>query len=53
MAKGDKFSLVQCPKMDIERIEMEKIPYASAMGSLMYAQVCTCSDIVYIVGMLV
>ncbi|RVW85181.1 Retrovirus-related Pol polyprotein from transposon TNT 1-94 [Vitis vinifera] len=32
--------------------EMQKIPYASAVGSLMYAQVCTRPDIAYIVGML-
>ena len=31
---------------------MERFPYASAVGSLMYAQVCTHSDIAYIVGML-
>ena len=31
---------------------MQKIPYASAVGSLMYAQVCTSPDIVFIVGML-
>ncbi|XP_047339823.1 secreted RxLR effector protein 161-like [Impatiens glandulifera] len=31
---------------------MEKIPYASTVGSLMYAQVCTRPDIVYIVGVL-
>ena len=31
---------------------MQKIPYASAVGSLMYAQVCTRPDIVFIVGML-
>ena len=31
---------------------MQKIPYASAVGSLMYAQVCTCPDIAYIVGVL-
>ncbi|RVW72313.1 Retrovirus-related Pol polyprotein from transposon TNT 1-94 [Vitis vinifera] len=32
---------------------MQKIPYASVVGSLMYAQVCTRPDIAYIVGMLV
>ena len=37
IAKGDKFSLKQCPNNDLERIEMQKIPYASAVGSLMYA----------------
>ncbi|RVW75930.1 Retrovirus-related Pol polyprotein from transposon TNT 1-94 [Vitis vinifera] len=52
VAKGDKFSLNQCPKNSLESQEMQKIPYASAVGSLMYAQVCTRSDIAYIVGML-
>ncbi|XP_040862747.1 secreted RxLR effector protein 161-like [Glycine max] len=31
---------------------MQKIPYASAIGRLMYAQVCTRPDIAYIVGVL-
>ena len=31
---------------------MQQIPYASTIGSLMYAQVCTRPDIAYIVGML-
>ena len=31
---------------------MQHIPYASAIGSLMYAQVCTHPDIAHIVGML-
>ncbi|XP_047330714.1 secreted RxLR effector protein 161-like [Impatiens glandulifera] len=31
---------------------MQKIPYASAVGSLMYAQVCTHPDIAFIVGVL-
>ena len=52
MAKGDKFSLSQCPKNEFEKREMQKIPYASAVGSLMYAQVCTRPDIAYIIGML-
>ena len=52
VAKGDKFSLNQCPKNNLEVKEMQKIPYASAVGSLMYAQVCTRPDIAYIIGML-
>ena len=52
VAKGDKSSLSQCPKSNLEIQEMQKIPYASAVGSLMYAQVCTRPDIAYIVGML-
>jgi len=31
---------------------MESIPYASVVGSLMYAQTCTRSDISFVVGML-
>lgn len=52
VAKGDKFSLNQCPQNSLESQEMQKIPYASAVGSLMYAQVCTRPDIAYLVGML-
>ena len=52
VAKGDKFSLEQCPHNDLERKEMQKIPYASVVGSLMYAQVCTRPDIAFIVGVL-
>jgi len=52
IAKGDKFSLKQCPNNDLERIEMQKIPYASAIGSLMYAQVCTRPDIAFVAGVL-
>ena len=51
MAKGDKFSLHQCLKNELENKDMERFPYASAVGSLMYAQVCTCPDTTYIVEM--
>ena len=37
VAKGDKFSLSQCPRNDLEVKEMQKIPNALAVGSLMYA----------------
>ena len=50
--KGDKFSLMQCPKNELERKQMEQIPYASMVGSLMYAQTCTKPDISFVVGML-
>ena len=52
IAEGDKFSLTWSPKNNLEIEEMQKIPYASAMGSLMYVQVCTRPDIAFIVGML-
>ena len=50
--KGDNFSLSQCPKNDLEHKEMDNIPYASLVGSLMYAQTCTRLDISFAVGML-
>jgi len=50
--KGDKFSLMQCPKNELERNQMETIPYASIVGSLLYAQTCTRPDISFAVGML-
>ena len=37
VAKGDKFSLTQYLKNNLEIEEMQKIPYKSVMGSLMYA----------------
>jgi hypothetical protein len=52
LQKGDKFSLMQCPQNEWERKQMERIPYASAVGSLMHAQTCTRPDISFAVGML-
>jgi len=48
----NKFSLKQCPTNDLERTEMQKIPYPSTIGSLKYAQVCTRLDIAFVVGVL-
>jgi hypothetical protein len=31
---------------------MKSVSYASAVGSIMYAQVCTCHDLAFITGML-
>ena len=48
----DRFNMNQCPKNDLEKEQMKNISYASAVGSLMYAQVCTRPDIAFAVGML-
>ncbi|GAA0145952.1 transmembrane signal receptor [Lithospermum erythrorhizon] len=47
-----KLSSKTCPgqKMDVE--EMQRVPYASAIGSLMYAMLCTRPDLAYPVGVL-
>ena len=50
--KGDRFDLNQCPKNDFEREHMKNIPYGSAVGRLMYAQVCTILDIAFAVEVL-
>ena len=43
---------MQCPQDKWERKQMEGIPYASTVGSLMYAQTCTKPDISFATGML-
>ncbi|RVW50266.1 Retrovirus-related Pol polyprotein from transposon TNT 1-94 [Vitis vinifera] len=45
-----KLSKEQSPKTEEERDHMSKVPYASAIGSLMYAMVCTRLDIAHAVG---
>ena len=50
--KGDRFSKGQCPQNDIERDKMKAVPYSLVVGSLMYAQVCTCPDIAFVDGVL-
>ena len=50
--KGDKLSKSQCPQNDNDKVEMKQIPYAFAVGSLMYAQVCTRPDIAFAVNAL-
>ena len=40
-----KLSKRLCPYTKKEKGEMSVIPYSSAVGSLMYAMVCTCLDI--------
>ncbi|KAE8685157.1 Expansin-A8 [Hibiscus syriacus] len=45
-----RLSKEQSPKTEEERAHMVKVPYASAIGSLMYAMVCTRPDIAQAVG---
>lgn len=46
-----KLSERQSPQKDEERAYMSKIPYASGVGSLMYAMVCSRPDLAYAVSM--
>ena len=45
-----KLSKEESPSTKEERAEMKKVPYASAIGSIMYAMVCTRPDIAQAVG---
>ncbi|KAE8725120.1 Polyadenylate-binding protein 7 [Hibiscus syriacus] len=45
-----RLSKDQSPKTEEERAHMVKVSYASAIGSLMYAMVCTRPDIAHAVG---
>ena len=45
-----KLSKEMCPKTQEEIEYMSKVPYSSAVGSLMYAMVCTRLDIADAVG---
>ena len=45
-----KLSKEQSPKTEEEMDYMSKVSYASTIGSLMYAMVCTRPDIAHVVG---
>ena len=47
-----KLSSSMSPSNEAERIEMSRVPYASAVGSLMYAMICRRPDIAQAVGVL-
>ena len=47
---GVSLSKSQCPQTPQEEEDMRRFPYASAVGSLMYAMLCTRPDICYAVG---
>jgi len=40
----------QYPQSSEEKEEMSRVPYASVVGSLMYAMVCTKTDLAYAVS---
>jgi hypothetical protein len=49
---GARLTVEQCPKTQEEIEDMAHVPYASVVGSLMYAMVCTRPDISHAVGVL-
>ena len=47
MRHGVHLSKSMCPQSEEDRQEMSNVPYASAVGSLMYAMLCTRPEIAY------
>jgi hypothetical protein len=52
IVKDDKYGSFQSPRNQYEINQMKSVPYALAIGSLMYAQVCTRLDLASVTGML-
>ena len=50
MGNHFKPSKEQSPKTEEEMDHMSKVPYALAIGNLMYVMVCTRLDIAHVVG---
>ncbi|KAK8574601.1 hypothetical protein V6N12_062291 [Hibiscus sabdariffa] len=51
MRHGISLSKEMCPSLPQERERMSQIPYASAIGSIMYAMICTRLDLSYALSM--
>ncbi|KAK9024844.1 hypothetical protein V6N11_064750 [Hibiscus sabdariffa] len=51
MSHGVSHSKEKCPSTPQERERMSRIPYASAIGSIMYAMICTRPDVSYALSM--
>ena len=52
IVKGDRYRDFQCPRNQYEIDQIKAVPYASAVGSLQYAQVCTRPDLTFVTGLL-
>ena len=52
IVKGDRYRDFQCLRNQYEIDQMKTVPYASAVGSLQYAQVCTRPDLTFVTGLL-
>ena len=52
IVKGNSFGKHQRPKNKYELKQMKAVPYASAVGSLQYAQECTRPDLSFVTGVL-
>ena len=51
MLQGKTLSKTQSPASAEEREIMDKVPYASAIGSIMYAMLCTRPDVAHAISL--
>ena len=52
IVKGDRYGDFKCPRNQYEIDQMKVVSYASVVGSLQYAQVCTRPDLIFVTGLL-
>jgi hypothetical protein len=52
IVKGNRYRDFQCPRNQYELNQMKVVPYASAVGSLQYAQVCTRPNLAFVTELL-
>jgi hypothetical protein len=52
IVKGDKYESFQNPRNQYKIDQMKSVPYASAVRSLIYAQVCTRLNLAFVTEML-
>jgi hypothetical protein len=52
IVKGNKYESFQSPRNQYEINQMKSVLYASAIKSLMYAQVCPRPDLAFVTGMI-
>jgi len=50
LAEHFKLSTMQCPTSEEEKKKMSKVSYSSIVGNLMYAMICTRSNVAHVVG---
>ena len=51
ISKSEALNRMMCHQTPHEKEQMRKVPYANAVGSLMYAMMCTRPDICYAIGL--
>ena len=53
LATHFKLCSKQSPSNEVEKLDMQRVPYAFVVESLMYAMVCTRPDITHVVGTII